>query len=383
MRAPGATLLVAFLTLAPVSASAAGPTWAQWQPITGVFDLGGPRSDGSLVVAGSASLYLVDRAGNVTPFARGPGGYREDAGAEAYLTVSPKAHVAAASCDFVRDEVFLLRLHVPLGIERVDAPGENTGSFANVSGVTSLNGIAFDTTGAFDHRLLVSGPANGKTVITAIDCNGTTQVIASAAPVLEGGLAVAPAAFGAFGGALIAPDELSGNIYAIAADGSVSLVAKPSLPTGSDTGVESLGFVPPGFMRGGEAYYADRKVPGNPHPGTDSVLRLLSTDLAAAGVQDGDLLVATEGGATLVAVRCVAACIVIPVITVATTAHGEGHIVFTIDKTVPSPIPGPTTRPSAQPSSPSVSGSSLVIAIVGVVAVLAFVVGLTVGRRRK
>jgi hypothetical protein len=376
-------LLSAFLALAPVSVSAAGPAWEQWQPVPGVFDLGGPRSNGSLVVAGSANLYLVDPTGNVTPFARGPGGYREDAGAEAYLAVSPKAHVAAASCDFVRDETFLLRLHVPLGIERVDAPGENTGSFANVTGVTSLNGIAFDTTGTFDHRLLVSGPANGKTVITAVDCNGRTQVITSSAPVLEGGLAVAPPGFGAFGGALIAPDELSGNIYAIGADGSVSTVAKPALPTGGDIGVESLGFVPPGFMRGGKVYYADRLTPGNPHPGTDNVLRLLSADLAAAGVQDGDLLAATEGGATMVAVRCGAACIVIPVVTAATTAHGEGHIVFTIDKTAPSPTPSPTIKPSAKPSSPAVAGSNLVIAILVVVVLLAFVIGLTVGRRRK
>jgi len=376
-------LLSAFLALAPVSVSAAGPTWVQWQPVAGVFDLGGPRSDGSLVVAGSANLYLVDPTGNVTPFARGPGGYREDAGAEAYLAVSPKVHVAAASCDFVRDETFLLRLHVPLGIERVDAPGENTGSFANVTGVTSLSGIAFDTTGAFDHRLLLSGPANGKTVITAVDCNGTTQVITSSAPVLEGGLTVAPPGFGAFGGALIAPDELSGNIYAIAADGSVSTIAKPALPTGADIGVESLGFVPPGFMRGGEVYYSDRKTPGNPHPGTDNVLRLLSSDLAAAGVQDGDLLVATEGGATMVAVRCGTPCMVIPVVTAATTAHGEGHVVFTIDKTAPSPTPSPTIKPSAKPSSPAVSGSNLVIAILVAVVLLAFVAGFAVARRRK
>ncbi|HEX9098140.1 MAG TPA: hypothetical protein VF956_01480 [Candidatus Dormibacteraeota bacterium] len=383
MRAPGALLLAAFLALAPVSISAAGPSWAQWQPIPGVFDLGGPRSDGSLVVAGSANLYLADPAGNVTPFARGPGGYREDAGAEAYMTVSPRAHVVGANCDFVPDETFLLRLHVPLGIERVDAPGENTGSFANISGVTSLNGIVFDTTGFFDHRLLVSGPANGKSVIAAIDCNGTVQVITRSAPVLEGGLAVAPLGFGAFGGALIAPDELSGNIYAITADGSVSTVATPLLPTGADIGVESLGFVPPGFMRGGEVYYADRLTQGNPHPGTDHVLRLLSADLATAGVQDGDLLVTTEGGATMVAVRCGAACIVIPVVTAATTAHGEGHVVFTIDKTAPGPTPSPTARPSPQPSAAAVPRSNLIIAIIVAVALLAFVVGFTVARRRK
>src|SRR5713226_7602409 len=260
MRPLLTAMAATYMALVPIAPSAAAdPVWEQWQMVSGVFDLGGPRSDGSLVVAGSANLYLADPAGNVTPFARGAGGYHEDPGAEAYLAVAPGAPTSAVGCSFTRDEVFLLRLHAPLGIERVDAPGENTGSFANITGVTSLNGIAFDTTGAFDHRLLVSGPANRKTVITAVDCNGSTQVITSSAPVLEGGLAVAPPGFGAFGGALVAPDELSGNIYAIAADGSVSTIAKPALPTGGDIGVESLGFVPPGFMRGGEVYYADRK----------------------------------------------------------------------------------------------------------------------------
>lgn len=211
------------LALVPITVSAAAdPSWEKWQSVAGVFDLGGPRTDGSLVVAGSANLYLADPAGNVPPFARGPGGYHEDPGAEAYLAVSPGSHSRATGCDFVRDETFLLRLHAPLGIERVDVAGENTASFANVAGVTSLNGIAFDTSGAFDHRLLVSGGGpGGKTVIAAIDCRGTVQVITSSAPAMEGGLAVAPGGFGSFGSQLIAPDELSGRIYAIAPDGTV------------------------------------------------------------------------------------------------------------------------------------------------------------------
>lgn len=350
MRRLLVVLVAAHLAMAPVPARAADATWERWQTsIPGIFDIDGPRSDGSLIVAGSAKLYLVDPAGNATPFARGPGGYREDAGAEAYLAMSPGGHVSAAGCDFAPDETFLLRLHVPIGITRVDAPGENTGSFTNLTGVTALNGIAFDTTGAFDHRLLVSGAAGGKTVIFAIDCNGAVQVITRSAPALEGGLAVAPSTFGAFGGALIAPDELSGKIYAIAAGGTVSLVAKPSLPVGADIGVESVGFAPAGFMsRKGAAYYADRKTPGNPHPGTDSLLRLSSDQLAAAGVQDGDLLVATEGGATTIAVRCAASCSVIPV-TGHTTAHGEGHIAFTMQPLPPSPVPTP---PSPRPAVP-------------------------------
>ena len=327
------------IALTPMTAASAIASWEQWQPIKGVFDAGGPRADGSLVVAGSAALYLVDVAGNQTPFARGPGGYHEDPGAEAYLAVSPGGNVAAATCSFTPDETFILRLHVPIGITRVNAAGDETGSFANLTGVTTLSGIAFDTVGTFDHRLLVTGPAGGKTTLFAIDCNGAVRVVTKSAPALEGGFAVAPSTFGQFGGALIAPDELSGKIYAIARDGKTSVVAKPSLPTGSDVGVESLAFVPEGFLsRGGAVYYADRLTAGSPHPGSDHLLRLSSDSLAAAGVQEGDMLVATEGGASLIAVRCAASCTVLPVVTAA-KAHGEGHFAFTVNAPPPSPTP--------------------------------------------
>jgi hypothetical protein len=257
--------------------------------------------------------------------------------------------VNAANCDFAPDETYLLRLHVPIGINRVNASGDESGPFVNLTGVDSLNGITFDTTGSFDRRLLVTGASGGKTVVFAIDCTGAVQTITRSAPVLEGGLAVAPSSFGSFGGALIAPDELSGKIYAVGPTGEVTQVTKPALPTGGDIGVESVAFVPPGLItRGGAVYYADRLTPGNPHPGTDSLLRLSSTQLAAAGVQEGDLLVVTEGGATMVAVRCSGACTVIPVVAAATKAHGEGHIAFTIEAPPPSPVaPSPRVTPVA------------------------------------
>ncbi len=340
MRRLLAVLIAAHVALVAIPVQAEDVAWEHWKKIGGVFDVDGPRSDGSLIVAGSAALYLVDPAGNVTPFARGPGGYHEDPGAEAYLALSPGGHVSAAGCDFTRDETFVLRVHVPIGVSRVSASGDESGSFANLTGVTSLSGITFDTSGAFDNRLLVSGLSKGKTVIFALDCTGSVQVITRSAPVLEGGLAVAPSGFGAFGGALIAPDEFSGKIYAITASGAVSTLAKPSLPTGGDIGVESVGFVPAGFIsRGGAAYYADRFTAKNRHPGSNSLLRLSSAQLAAAGVQDGDLLVATEGGGTLIAVHCDTSCRVIPVVTKATSSHGEGHIAFTMEPAPSSPTP--------------------------------------------
>ena len=326
----------------------------------------------------------MDPAGQVTPFARGPGGYHEDKGAEAYLANSPGGTVSAAGCSFARDETFVLRLHVPIGVNRVSASGDESGSFANLQGVTTLNGIAFDTSGAFDDRLPVTGPARGKTVIFAIDCNGAVTIITRSAPRLEGGLAVAPTSFGPLGGALIAADELSGKIYAITATGAVSVVAKPKLPIGGDVGVESVGFVPAGFTgRGGVAYYADRFTKGNAHPGTDHLLRLPSAQLTAAGVQDGDMLVATEGGATMVAVRCAPACATIPVVAKATKAHGEGHLAFTVNQP-PSPTPIPI-RMGVSDSGPS--GHAILLALlpigIGVLVVLAVAAAAAILWRRR
>src|SRR5438445_4747941 len=141
MRSFMAAAAAACLALTPaVAAAGTDPAWQSWHSVPGVFDLGGPRSDGSLVVAGSANLYLADPAGTLSPFARGAGGYHEDPGAEAYLAVSPGAHGRAARCDCVRNDTFLLRLHIPICIERVDPPGQHTGSFANVPCLSSLTG---------------------------------------------------------------------------------------------------------------------------------------------------------------------------------------------------------------------------------------------------
>src|SRR5215467_13737965 len=355
-RAALAVLALLLAGLAP--ADVEGPVWESWRHIAGVFDVVGPRSDGRLLVAGSGRLLLVDRMGTVVPFATGPEGYADDAGAEAYLAVSPGLHVTGGGCDFAPDEAFVLRLHQPFGVTRVSTSGIAQ-PFAAIAGTESLNGIAFDTTGRFDHRLLVSGPVHGRTAIVAIDCHGAANVITAAAPVLEGGLAVAPSGFGSFAGALLAPDELSGRIYAIDPDGGVRTVADAGLPTGGDIGVESVGFVPSGFKRGGKVYYSDRATANNPHPGTDNLLRLDAQAIARLGVQDGDLLAATEGGATMIAVHCGASCSVTLIVDTATNAHGEGHLLAVAD----SPRPGPAPA--------SFSASLPLIGLLGIVVVAA------------
>jgi hypothetical protein len=190
-----------------------------------------------------------------------------------------------------------------------------------------IDGIAFDRTGAFGHRLLVTVNAGSKTTVDAIDCHGHVTAITRRAPRVEGGIAVAPADFGRFAGDLIAPDEKGGRVFAVTPTGQSLLVAESGLPHGGDIGVESEAFVPPGGRA--DAFLADRLTPGNPHPGDDVVLRIGHRALAAGGVRPGDLLVATEGGARTDAIRCTAAgCMVHHVADGPAVAHAEGHIAF-------------------------------------------------------
>src|SRR6184192_2745500 len=123
-----------------ITASAAVPP--VWQPVTkiaGVVDVGGPRADGWLVVMGTGKLWLIDPLGAATPY---PGAaYSDDRTAETYLTVVPQLPAAAATstagCSFQSGDVYVLRLHAPLGLNHVDAQGNKT-AFATIPNVTAL-----------------------------------------------------------------------------------------------------------------------------------------------------------------------------------------------------------------------------------------------------
>jgi hypothetical protein len=197
---------------------------------------------------------------------------------------------------------------------------------ADIRGVKTLNGIAFDTVGRFGYRLLVVGlTADGHGALVSVDCRGRTRTLTRSAPHLEGGLAVAPLSFGDFAGDVIAPDEIDGRLLALAPDGSFRDVAAPGQPAGGDIGVESLGFVPAATA---DAYLADRHSPGNPNPGHDAILRLTARALRSAGVVPGDLLAALEGGGTTIAVHCAATCRVREIAEAPAGAHAEGSISF-------------------------------------------------------
>jgi hypothetical protein len=298
--------------------------WVPFVHLPGVVDLSGARHDGSLTVTAGGQLFLLQPTGTLRTFARGPGGYATSPGAEAYLALARR--VPGAQCAFRRDDVYALEV-APPGVVVVDASGQAR-PFASLPAGTFPNGITFDEVGRFGRRLLVTAGADGATNVYAIDCRGRVRTVAEQAPRVEGGIAVAPRSFGRYAGQLIAPDEIGGGIVAIDARGRASTVVVSGLATGGDIGVESAGFVPARFGARWVAFLADRGTPGNPHPGTDSILTLSGQALVGAGVRSGDLLVATEGGADTIAVRCRRTCTVRRIADGPAVAHAEGHIVF-------------------------------------------------------
>jgi hypothetical protein len=301
-------------------------TWTKFRHLPGVVDLAGPRSDGSFLVAAAGRLFLFTRGGTLTPFARGAGGYQTAATAEAYLAVTSSVPVRGERCSFGKNAAFAIDPGArpqPAVIEI--SPQGRARRFASLPAGRFLSGIAFDNVGRFGHRLLVTAESGGKTAVFGIGCDGRATTVAASVPAMEGGIAVAPATFGRFGGDLIAQDEKTGPVYAVDPGGRAVILARSGLPAGGDIGVESAGFVP---ARAAAGYLADRLTPGNRHPGDDEILRLSAAAMARAGIRAGDLLVATEGGAKTIDVRCAATCTVRFVAAGPAIAHGEGHIVF-------------------------------------------------------
>lgn len=287
-----------------------------------MLDLTRPRRDGAIIVAAAGKLDILRPSGRLTRFAPG---YTAPPGLEPYIALSSGQRVAAAGCRFATDSVYALRLNHGDGVTEVNARGQAR-RFARLSSRGLEDGIAFDSTGRFGHRLLVTTTRKGKTTVAAIDCRGRVTVLTRTAPRVEGGIAVAPPTFGRFAGDLIGPDELSGTIYAIAPSGATTSLAPSGLPHGQDVGVESAGFVPARFT---DALVADRRTRANRHPGDDLILGLSHAALTSAGVRAGDLLVVSEGGAQTVAVRCTAqTCQVRHVADGPPIAHIEGHVVF-------------------------------------------------------
>jgi beta-N-acetylhexosaminidase len=316
--APAVQTAAPSVQAAAPSAQSAAPT--QWRPFVHVrrpLDL---AAAGTIVLAAAGRLWSLTATGAIAPYASG---YHSPGGEEPYVALSP------GGC-FGHNSVYALRLARGRGVTAIDEHG-GVRRFATLTAAGLIDGIAFDTTGAFGRRLLVTINAGQHTTVDAIDCRGTVTPITRTAPRVEGGIAVAPGSFGRFAGDLIASGEVSGRVFAITPRGRSIPVVDSGLPHGNDVGVESEAFVP----RGGsaDALVADRLTPGNPHPGDDVVLRIRAAALAAAGVRPGDLLVATEGGALTDAIRCtLRGCAVRYVAAGPMVAHVEGHIAFAVTR---------------------------------------------------
>ena len=297
--------------------------WMVYRHLPGVVDLAGPRGDGSFLVAAAGRLFVLGRDGTLSPFARGAAGYLTATGTEPYLVLASSGAVRGTSCSFGNGTAFALEPGARPGVVMISPQGRAR-RFASLPPGRFLSGIAFDSTGRFGHRLLVTARAGGRTTVFGIGCDGRLSAIAAGGPAVEGGIAVAPATFGRFGGDLIAADENSGRVYAVDPAGQVVILARAALPAGGDIGVESAGFVPPRAA----AYLADRFSAGNKHPGDNAILQLSAAELVQAGIQGGDLLIATEGGAKTIDIRCAATCTIRYVAAGPAIAHAEGHIVF-------------------------------------------------------
>ncbi len=293
--------------------------WTRLMPVHRPLDVAG-RSDGSAIVAAAGKLFLLRSSGALTRFAPA---YASPGGEEPYIALAAAGH---PGCSYRTNSVYAIRLQQGRGITKISAAGQ-VSRFADITAPGLIDGIAFDETGRFGHRLVVTINHGLTTTVQAINCHGSVATITTNAPRVEGGIAVAPASFGRFAGDLIAPDETGGRIFAITPQGRSILVANSGLPHGGDIGVESEAFVPSGTHA--EALLADRLTPGNRHPGDDLLLALSHAQLSAAGVHPSDLLVATEGGALTDDVRCgPASCQLRHVADGPAIAHAEGHIAF-------------------------------------------------------
>jgi hypothetical protein len=307
------------ITAHDASSAAKLARWKAFAHVTRPLDVAGQRADGSVVLAAAGRLWLLARSGTVTPSASA---YKSPGGEEAYIASVPRAP-GALGC-FGRGAVYALKVPGPHGVLKI-GPGNRVRPFATLHSPGLVDGITFDRVGDFGHRLLVTINARSRTTVDAIDCHGHVRAITHDAPRVEGGIVVAPRAFGRFGGDLIAPGEVSGRVFAVDPQGHTAVVADSRLPHGSDIGVESEGFLPDDPS--GSMLLADRVSPGNPHPGDDVVLRVSNKSLLAAGARAGDLIVATEGGAHTDAIRCRrSSCQVVHVADGPSVAHAEGHI---------------------------------------------------------
>ena len=215
-----------------------------WQPFVrdrGVLDLSSPLP-GSAAIRVAARGRLQTLSGRqLRPFSPG---YAASPGLESYIALSSGQSVAGAGCRFPPDALYALRLTQDHGITVIGQSG-HVRRFAALHSAGLEDGITFDLIGRFGHRLLVTTYAKKVgTTVSTIDCRGRVRVLTRHAPRVEGGIAVAPSSFGPYAGDLIAPNELTGNIYAISPTGHASLIGNSAWHTGRTSAPRAKGSCP-------------------------------------------------------------------------------------------------------------------------------------------
>jgi hypothetical protein len=317
--------------------AAASASLAHWAPLTRieyVVDLSSQRRQGDIVALSNpppsvrqqtppASAGLWSARPGRSP-ARLGRSHLTPGGDEPYMVMSSAP--PRGRCSFGEQTLYVLHLVGRTGVTAVDARGR-VRQFATIRARGFESGIALDQTGDFGYRLLVTVNLGIESALYAVSCQGHVSRLVPHMQKIEGGIAVAPAGFGRFGGYLVGADEYSGHVYGFPRNGQGETLVTVG-PAGTDLGVESVGFVPKGFGAGWTAMVADRVQPDYPPPGDGAILGIAGPQLTAEGVRPGDLLVVTEAGAQTFAVRCRDACRAWPVADGPATAHVEGHVVF-------------------------------------------------------
>jgi hypothetical protein len=334
LGAAAAACALALVLLPTVTVRAQPPaSWQTWSTgLAGATDVAGPIG-GALAVATSTGLVP---AGSPRSATTSPSPAPASGGELVDIVASPSSAAPGSACAFPAGTVYGLPAGSPVRV--VMAGGEPPTVATLGSGMPA--GIAMDVTGRFGGRLLVALAVSGGTEVDALDCAGRTSRVTASGPSMRGGMAVAPAGFGAFGGRLVGVDPTSATVVAVGSDGVAESVAASGL-----TKPVALGFVPPGFSDGGWAYAA----------AGGSVLRIAAADLVAGGVRDGDLLVSAADGRS-VDIRCGAGGGCSRPLVVAGPTAGEtiaGHLLLVPDTPGPQPSPLPPGRiGAAQQSGP-------------------------------
>jgi hypothetical protein len=141
-------------------------------------DLAGPGGDGSFTVAAAGRLFILSRAGALSPFARGPGGYSTALGPEPDVTMAGNDRVVGTQCSFRSSMIFALQPGGRPGIIPIGAD-VRARRFASPPATVTPTGITLDATGHFGHKLLVTASNHAETTVRTIDCAGEVRAITS------------------------------------------------------------------------------------------------------------------------------------------------------------------------------------------------------------